>query len=204
MAADLRKQSSFWAVRGCLERMFGPRLPYAPILNLVRKIAYDHDLKLSRDISRKRDAAIAWLAANLDLAQPHLGAPHSVEFPQTAAQARVHANTDQIASVEDWLLNIFGHCPVMHELRQKAIEWSATMRTGIDRDARRNRLVLQCWIIENWDAIRAIQEPLADQSDCIEPDPTRDFSAEFPDPFVPEQIDDAAFELTPVEHDFSE
>jgi hypothetical protein len=188
--------------------MFGPRLPYAPILNLLREIAREHDLKLPREVSRKRDAAIAWLAAHLDLARPHLVAQDTGECPQNPAQARVHANAHQIAAVEAWLVDIFDHSPVMHELLPKALEWSATMHILVDRDARRNRLVLECWIIENWDAISAIQDPLADQSDCLEPEPTRDFSAEFPDPFVPEQIDDGAFdsslELTAAELDFWE
>lgn len=152
--------------------MFGSTLPFVRILEFIRQIANNNNIKLCRMIARKKDAAIEWLCQHIDIIEPHLVDCDSSSSSSSRSKAeRVERNSSNIVEIDNRVDFIFRTQTTMKELVDADRRWGNLLNIKLDLDAKRNKLTFDCWISEHFDVIKNLLiQPL--QFEIPQPPPT--------------------------------
>jgi hypothetical protein len=151
--ADPRTHPRFWTVQTRLQQIFGTNLPLSELRATARGIARAHKLRLPRDVVRRKDLLIAWFAQHFqEFVEATERTSGGAAGPVRDVDARLRKNWTRVLELQKQ----FGHWK-MEEILEFAMEQAAKLGIKLDREAKRNKNVLLCWIAEHSDEIQ-IQE----------------------------------------------
>jgi hypothetical protein len=182
----------FWETRARLEQVFGPKVPLKDLIPFMHQMASNLHLCIPREAVRRKNSAISWVCQHIKESEPLL-ATVSTPAREEELDARVQRNWRTIPIVKAWLREKFGPHPKMSEITAAATAVATTSGLSIDRQARRSKAALECWLAENWETTGPPQIALPfetfDESAAIDPEfDSQDSSArlinfETPQPF---------------------
>jgi hypothetical protein len=148
--ADPRDNPVFWETRARLEQTLGPKIPLKDLIPLIREIGSKVNVRIPREVVRKKNSAIGWICQNIKESEPFLPAV-PVPVIEKGIEARVRRNWPTILHVKAWLKTKFGAHPKMPQITALAMEVAGAFELRIDRQARRSKAALECWFAEHWE-----------------------------------------------------
>jgi hypothetical protein len=154
---DPRNNPLFWEIRARLEQSLGGKVPLGKLVTVVREIGSDHQIRVPRSATRKKDKAIEWICDNLTVSEPFLS-PTFSDAVEQSVEARVQRNWPMIPRVRAWLLAKFGHPPKMAEIIATATGLAELFNLRIDRQAKRSKAAMECWFAEHWELIECVPQ----------------------------------------------
>lgn len=144
----------YWSMRAELQRIYGGKIRFPPLQELIKRIKRENHLQVSRAVLRKKSNAIDWLCENYPICRRYLEI-HLDPAAVTDSDRRVQARWSEANEIDERFTRMTGAKLSAHQLVTIARQAAARCGLRVDRDATRSRAVTLTWLAENWNLIES-------------------------------------------------
>lgn len=144
----------YWSMRAELQRIYGGKIRFPPLQELIKRIKRENNLQVSRAVLRKKSNAIDWLCENYSICKSYLEI-HLDPGAVTDSDRRVQARWSEAKEIDERFTRTTGAKLSAHQLVTIARRAAAQCGLRVDRDATRSRAVTLTWFAENWNLVES-------------------------------------------------